>query len=106
MKKQTLHNSILMYTIHDDSMRNCFLNSVKENFKNILQINESTYALQSKNIDAITAKIESIYYACREECGLTTTSQKDMVSVLCAVMLKNQSYPQQAQEQIIEYHII
>ena len=99
------HGSILIYTIHDDGMRDSFLMKVKETFKGCKPINESTYSLNSNDIDGAINKISQIYTECKQQTNHII--EKDYISLLCSPTLKSESYKgKKEMDDVIEYHII
>lgn len=98
------HSLILIYTIHDDGMRNSFLAKVKECFKNCMPINESTYSLKTEDIGKADCIIRQIYSECKQQ---STSNENDYISLLYSPVLKKESYHGMPQmNQVVERHII
>lgn len=98
-----LHTLILIYTIHDDGVRNNFLEQIKTYFPQCTQIDESTYALTGKDVESTANAIKSIYNKSNDN----QLSQGDYISLLYAAFLHNQTYKSNVERDcIVENHII
>ena len=97
-----LHSALLLYTIHDDGARTSFLEKVKENFPECRKIDESTYSIENKDLDAIKKFVHEIYLECN-----SSTSEIDYISILYAAHRQNYSYKAKKDlDCIVEFHIV
>lgn len=101
--KPELHKLILIYTIQDDNVRNQFLNGVKEAFPGCKELDQSTYALKTNDVNKVATKVEEIY----NQYKLDDSSGCDYISLIYSPYLQNYTYKSKEQlECVVEQHIV
>jgi len=101
--KSELHKLILIYTIQDDNVRNQFLNSIREKYSGCKELDQSTYALNTNDVNNVATEVGEIY----NKYKLDDNSEHDYISLIYSPYLKNYTYKSKGQlECVVEQHIV
>lgn len=94
---------ILIYTFVDnDELDSEFLRLIKNEFKDCIQINESTYVINDIDYNGVAEKIKVLYDNATKQ---YPSKGNDYVSILYAAMLANINNKDKY-DRIVEQHII